>query len=392
MGHFGRGPIRLAWFAVVLPALLLNYFGQGALLLAQPERRSRTPSTPWCRAGRSIPLVVIATVAAVDRVAGADLGRVLAHAAGDAARLTVPRLDDRAHVLDGPAGQIYMPEVNWLLMVGCVAPGARLPVVEQPGRGVRHRGDRHDGDHHVLSTWSSRASAGAGRCGAWPLLGCCSSRSTSRSSAPTWPRSRTAAGSRSLIAGVRLRAHDDLEAGPAAAHGDRCAERRCRSTCSCADVARQQAGPRVPGTAVFLTSRAVGRPAGAAAPPQAQQGAARARGDPVAADARLPPVPPEERLEIRDLGHGVSVVVAHYGFMETPDMHDLAVDELRSGYRHSKMHEASSSSSVARRCWRPASRSSPSWRKQLLHRHGEERPIGDDFFGLPPRGGRSSSR
>jgi KUP system potassium uptake protein len=45
MGHFGRRPIRLAWFGLVLPALLLNYFGQGALLLADPAARSGIPST-----------------------------------------------------------------------------------------------------------------------------------------------------------------------------------------------------------------------------------------------------------------------------------------------------------------------------------------------------------
>ena len=49
MGHFGRRPIRLAWFSVVMPALLLNYFGQGALLLDEPRRRRRTRSSRWCR-------------------------------------------------------------------------------------------------------------------------------------------------------------------------------------------------------------------------------------------------------------------------------------------------------------------------------------------------------
>ena len=51
MGHFGKQPIRLAWFALVLPALLLNYLGQGALLLLEPERR-RTRSSCWRRRGR----------------------------------------------------------------------------------------------------------------------------------------------------------------------------------------------------------------------------------------------------------------------------------------------------------------------------------------------------
>ena len=53
MGHFGKRPIRLAWFGVAMPALLLNYFGQGAMLLADPAR-SATRSSRWRRRGRSI--------------------------------------------------------------------------------------------------------------------------------------------------------------------------------------------------------------------------------------------------------------------------------------------------------------------------------------------------
>ena len=53
MGHFGARPIRLAWFVVVLPALVLNYFGQGALLLVQPGGGAQSVLLRWCRAGPS---------------------------------------------------------------------------------------------------------------------------------------------------------------------------------------------------------------------------------------------------------------------------------------------------------------------------------------------------
>ena len=53
MGHFGKRPIRLAWFAVVLPALVLNYFGQGALLLQRPGGAPESVLLRWCRTGRS---------------------------------------------------------------------------------------------------------------------------------------------------------------------------------------------------------------------------------------------------------------------------------------------------------------------------------------------------
>ena len=65
MGHFGKRPIRLAWFALVMPALLLNYFGQGALLLRESGGGRRTRSTSSRRASMLVPLVVLATLAAV---------------------------------------------------------------------------------------------------------------------------------------------------------------------------------------------------------------------------------------------------------------------------------------------------------------------------------------
>ena len=65
MGHFGARPIRLAWFALVLPALLLNYFGQGALLLRDPAAVAQPVLSCWRPAGRCYPLVVLATLATV---------------------------------------------------------------------------------------------------------------------------------------------------------------------------------------------------------------------------------------------------------------------------------------------------------------------------------------
>ena len=127
MGHFGRRPIRIAWYAVVFPALLLNYFGQGALLLARRTgaRRPRRASSP---PGPFYALVPGPALSARRdrhrrrrrRVAGADLGRVLADPAGGPARLLAARrrsCTPRATT----EGQIYVPEVNCALMVACVA-------------------------------------------------------------------------------------------------------------------------------------------------------------------------------------------------------------------------------------------------------------------------------
>ena len=95
MGHFGRVPIRLAWFAVALPALVLNYFGQAALLITDPtrDRKSVLPA----RAGLgALPAGRVRHARHRDRLAGDHLGRVLADPAIDPARLPAAHAH-RAH-------------------------------------------------------------------------------------------------------------------------------------------------------------------------------------------------------------------------------------------------------------------------------------------------------
>ena len=96
MGHFGKRPIRVAWFALVLPALLLNYFGQGALLLTNPAAAEQ-PFFLLAPGWALLPLVGARDRRGDHRVAGADLRRVLADAAGDSARL-LPAPRHRAHL------------------------------------------------------------------------------------------------------------------------------------------------------------------------------------------------------------------------------------------------------------------------------------------------------
>ena len=119
MGHFGAGPIRLAWFAVVLPALLLNYFGQGALLLESRRRRRATRSTRSSPATWLYPMVVLATLAAI------IASQALISGAFSLTRQAVqlgyfPRVRI-VHTSGETEGQIYIPEINWILMVACLA-------------------------------------------------------------------------------------------------------------------------------------------------------------------------------------------------------------------------------------------------------------------------------
>ena len=116
MGHFGRGPIRLDWFALVLPALVLNYFGQGALVLAQPEAAD-SPFFKLFPDWGLWPIVLLATAATV--IASQAVISGAFSLSQQAMQLgLLPRLDIRQTSAEA-IGQVYVPQINWLLMV-CV--------------------------------------------------------------------------------------------------------------------------------------------------------------------------------------------------------------------------------------------------------------------------------
>jgi len=116
LGHFGRKPIQMAWLCIVLPALMLNYFGQGALLLAHPEAIEHPffrlyPSTNWVL----IPMVILATGATVIASQAVITGAF--SFTRQAIQLgLIPRLQIR-HTSESVAGQIYLPRVNQILLV-----------------------------------------------------------------------------------------------------------------------------------------------------------------------------------------------------------------------------------------------------------------------------------
>ncbi len=117
MGHFGRRPITLGWYAIVLPALLLNYWGQGAFLLANPEAVEsvffRMAPEPLL-----IPIVLLATCATV--IASQALISGVFSLTAQAVKLDyLPRIQIR-HTSQSHSGQIYVPLVNWGLMIACI--------------------------------------------------------------------------------------------------------------------------------------------------------------------------------------------------------------------------------------------------------------------------------
>ncbi len=118
MGHFGKRAIRIGWYAVVFPALLLNYFGQGAILLRDPAAAAN-PFYAMVPGALLYPMVVIATAATVVAsqalISGAYSLTRQAVQLGYSPRITI------VHTSGAEEGQIYVPEINNILMVSCIA-------------------------------------------------------------------------------------------------------------------------------------------------------------------------------------------------------------------------------------------------------------------------------
>ena len=114
MGHFGRGPIRVSWLSIVLPALAINYMGQGALLIATPEHAVNPfflMAPEWAR----LPLVILATAATI--IASQAVISGAFSVAQQAIQLGfLPRMRIR-HTSARAFGQIYIPAINWALLV-----------------------------------------------------------------------------------------------------------------------------------------------------------------------------------------------------------------------------------------------------------------------------------
>ncbi len=117
MGHFGRKPIRLAWFLLAMPALMLNYFGQGALVLSDPE----TISNPFYLMAPKeflLPLVLLSTFASI--IASQALISGVFSITRQAIQLGLcPRLTI-VHTSSSEVGQIYIPSMNWALFAGVI--------------------------------------------------------------------------------------------------------------------------------------------------------------------------------------------------------------------------------------------------------------------------------
>jgi KUP system potassium uptake protein len=193
MGHFGRTPIRVAWFGLVLPGSVLNYFGQGALLLRDPAALEH-PFYHLAPGWLLLPLIGLATLATI--IASQAVISGVFSLTRQAVRLGhLSRMEIR-HTSETEAGQIYIPRVNWMLMAGVlllvVGFGSSSNLAAAYGISVTGA----MAIDTVLVGWSPPpAGAGGRRRRASPSAPSC--WSTWPTSGPTRSRSPPAAGSRS---------------------------------------------------------------------------------------------------------------------------------------------------------------------------------------------------
>jgi KUP system potassium uptake protein len=314
IGHFGKRPIRLAFFCLVLPCLLLNYFGQGALLLREP---AAVVNPFYLLAPRSLlyPLLLISTLAAIVAsqalISGAFSLAQQSVQLGYSPRLTI------VHTSAREVGQIYVPEVNTALMVGTllIVLGFQSTTALGAAYGISVTG--------TMSITTLLFAVVARVRWHWPLwrvvvlagfffsfdfafLGA----NVLKIAHGGWVPLAIAAGVGVLMTTWKRGRQRLLEI---------VRENTIPMDLFLADVGRWKPH-RVPGAAVFLTSDASG------APPVLLH---HLKHNKVLHEKvmlmsivteGIPHVPAGDRAECRELGQGFYQVVAHYGFMETPDV------------------------------------------------------------------------
>ena len=377
MGHFGRRPIRLAWFGLVLPALLLNYFGQGALLVRSPEAVSN-PFYLLAPRALLFPLLAVATLSAVVAsqalISGAFSLTQQAMQLGYTPRVTI------VHTSKQQRGQIYIPEINQALAVGTLVLVLTFQSATALGAayGVAVTGTMAITTvlFHAVARqhWGwSRLRAGAFLVfflaldlgffaanllkvphGGWvPLvvaLGVFVLMST-------WKQGRF------ILHGILRRGSLPMDL-------------------FLEDVARRRP-TRVPGTAVFMTSDAEGAPVvllhhlkhNKVLHEQVVLMSIRV--------AEVPDVPPERRVAVETLGEGFHRISATYGFMQQADMRDILRLAEAAGLRVGRPTEISYY--LGRERLFPTGRARMAgWRKRLFVLMSRNAQPATDFFSIPP--------
>jgi KUP system potassium uptake protein len=314
MGHFGKRPIRLAWFAVVLPALVLNYFGQGALLLDHPEA-ARNPFYSLVPEWALYPMVAIATAAAV--VASQALISGAFSLTRQAVQLGYCPRVNIVHTSKTEIGQIYIPAVNTLLMVACLG----LVVTFRSADNLAATyGVALSGTMTITSILF--AVVARSRWG-WPLWKVAALTTlflaVDLAFVATNLLKVPAGGWFPLVAAGLVYVLMSTWKKGRVRLAELVRENTLPMDLFLADI-RRRAPHRVRGTAVFLTSDSSGAPPVLLHHLKHNQVLHEHVMLMSVVTEEIPAVDQEDRTHCRELGEGFYQVTAHYGFMETPDV------------------------------------------------------------------------
>lgn len=375
LGHFGRRPIVTAWFALVFPCLLLNYFGQGAFVLSNPDMAAHPffgMHPDWAK----IPMVCLATAATVIAsqavISGAySLVRQAMHLN------LLPRLQI-LHTSETHSGQIFMPQVNFLLFIFVVA----LVLYFRNSSGLSAAyGIAVTGEMLITSVllyvvmlriWNWTAAAAAAAVvplflidagflaanvakfadGGWvPVAVACAMGLVMQ----TWMSGR-----RLLAARTKM---DEI---PLAAIIDKLAQKK---------------PPTVPGTAVFLTSDVEGAPTALLHSLKHYKVLHEQNVILSVVTATTPFVPDDEKIFLESFNPLFSRLIITFGYMETPNIPRALVLVRKLGLKFDIM---STSFFLSRRTILPAKKSGmPFWQDRLFIALAQNAGNATDYFGLP---------
>ncbi len=314
MGHFGVKPIRLAWFTVVLPSLLINYFGQGALLLSRPEAHTN-PFYLMAPSWAKIPLVLLATAATITAsqaviTGGFSLARQAVQL-GYSPRLNIVQTSSLER------GQIYVPSLNWILFVAVVT----LVFVFQTSSNLAAAYGMAVTTTMVITTillyvvarekwgWSKLSSCIA--MGIFLIIDLAFfAANLTKILAGGWIP--LAVGALALLLMTTWR------------QGRLILDRRIKSkmipVSELLETIEENATPRVPDCAIYLTGHSDGVPSALCHNLDHNKVLHERIGLLHIITEPTPRVRSEKRVEVEEIGEGIFRIFAHYGFMQQPNM------------------------------------------------------------------------
>ena len=376
MGHFGRKPIRVAWFGLVLPALMIHYFGQGALLIEHPEFVSN-PFYLMAPEWALYPLVALSTFATV--IASQAVISGAFSLTRQAVQLGfLPRVDIR-QTSETHIGQIYVPFVNWVLLLATVGLvlgfGSSQNLAGAYGVAVVST--------MVITTilgflcsrmiWKWKLVTAASLSLAFLVIDLAFlSANIIKIPDGGWFPLLVAAIAFFIMATWR-KGHRNLRR--------RLQERRVEFPQFLEDMEKLKI-TRVPGTAVFLDGIPEGIPHTLLHNLKHNQVVHETVVILTIITQEIPVVPHDERMEVADLGHGFFRILAYYGFLETPKITAILREAREEGVQYEGVHQTTFF--LGRETLIEGRRHAMAWwRESLFIFMTRNQKSADQYFGIP---------